>query len=108
MKKYEKKIRFEISKNQDFIEYSETGISYLREISKIIKKNTGGILIIDYGYLDDKMKNTLQAVSKHNYSNILENIGNSDITHNVNFKLFQKITKDIGGLKNNLTTQRGF
>ena len=54
------------------------------------------------------MKNTLQAVTKHNYSNILENIGNSDITHNINFKLFQKIIKHIGGLKGDLTTQRKF
>ncbi len=108
MKNYEKKIKFEISKNQSFIEYSESGINYLREISKIIRKNSGGILIIDYGYFEDKMKNTLQAVSKHKYSNILENIGNSDITHNINFKLFQKIIKNIGGLKNNLTTQGEF
>ncbi len=108
MKKYEKKINFKISENQNFIEYSELGINYLKEVSKIIKKFTGGILIIDYGYFDDKMKNTLQAISKHKYSNILENIGNSDITHNINFKLFQKITKQLGGLKNNLTTQKKF
>ncbi len=108
MKEYEKKINFKISDNQNFIEYSEAGIKYLREISKIIKKYSGGILIIDYGYFENKMKNTLQAISKHNYSNILENIGNSDITHNINFRLFQKIIKHVGGLKNNLTTQREF
>ena len=36
------------------------------------------------------MQNTLQAVNNHKYSNILENIGESDITYNVNFNLFQK------------------
>ena len=108
MKDYEKKIKLKISKNQKFIEYSEAGVEYLREISKIIKKETGGILIIDYGYFGNKMKNTLQAIYKHKYSNILENISNSDITHNVNFKLFHEIIKSIGGLKNNLTTQREF
>jgi len=108
MKNYEKKIRFNISKNQKFIEYSEPGINYLREISKIIKKNSGGILIIDYGYIENKMKNTLQAISKHKYSDILEKIGNADITHNINFKLFQKIIKHMGGLRYNLTTQKKF
>ncbi len=93
MKNYEKKIKLKISKNQNFIEYSEVGINYLKKISKIIKANSGGILIIDYGYSKKKMKNTLQAISKHKYSNILKNIGNSDITHNINFKLFQEITK---------------
>jgi len=108
MKNYEKKINFEISKNQNFIEYSELGINYLREISKIIKKNSGGMLVIDYGYFENKMKNTLQAVTKHKYTNVLENIGNSDITHNINFKLFQKIVNQLGGLKNFLTTQKEF
>ena len=108
MNNFEKKIKFKISKNQNFIEYSHTGINYLKDISKIIKKNKGGLLIIDYGYLDKKMKNTLQAVSKHKYSNILKNIGKSDITYNINFNLLKKIIIQIGGLKDDLTTQRNF
>ena len=108
MKNYEKKINFKISKNQNFIEYSEVGINYLKKISKIIKINSGGILIIDYGYFEKKMKNTLQAIFKHQYSNILKNICNSDITHNINFKLFQKVVKNLGGLEINLTTQKKF
>jgi cyclopropane-fatty-acyl-phospholipid synthase len=54
------------------------------------------------------MKNTLQAVSNHKFANILENIGNVDITHNVNFDLFKKFTKKLGGLESSLTTQRDF
>ena len=46
------------------------------------------MLIIDYGYLDSKMHETLQAVKNHKYSNILEDIGNSDITYNINFNHF--------------------
>ena len=108
IKKIEKKIDFEISKNQNFIEYSEIGLMYLKNISKIIKKNTGGILIIDYGFTDGKMKNTLQSVSNHKFANILENIGNVDITHKINFKLFENFAKKIGGLTNFLTTQKKF
>ena len=108
MKNFEKKINFRISENQNFIEYSEIGINYLKKISKIIKKNSGGILLVDYGYSEKKMKNTLQAIYKHRFSNVLENIGNSDITHNINFNLFQKFIKQFNGLKNNLTTQKEF
>ena len=108
IKKIEKKIDFEISKNQNFIEYSEIGLIYLKNIFKIIKKNTGGILIIDYGFTDGKMKNTLQSVSNHKFANILENIGNVDITHKINFKLFENFAKKIGGLTNILTTQKKF
>jgi len=108
MKKFEKKINYGISKNQNFIEYSEVGLRYLKNIAKLIKKNTGGLLLIDYGYSEKKMKNTLQTISNHKFSNILEGIGNSDITHNINFNLFKNIIKQIGGLKNNLTTQKEF
>ena len=108
IKKFEKKIDFKISKNQDFIEFSEMGLDYLAKISKFIKKNSGGLLLIDYGYTDKKMKNTLQAISNHKFANILDDIGNVDITHNISFELFRKFTNQMGGLKNNITTQKKF
>ncbi len=108
IKKIENKIKFKISNNQSFIEYSELGLSYLRKIAKIIKKNAGGLLLIDYGYNNKKMKNTLQAVSNHKFANILDDFGNVDITHKINFNLFKEIINQMGGLKNNLTTQKNF
>ena len=108
IKKVEKKINFRVSRNQEFIELSEKGLEYLKIISKMIKKNTGGLLLVDYGYTDKKMKNTLQAISNHKFANILENIGNVDITHNLNFNFFKRFIKQIGGLNSNLTTQKKF
>ncbi len=108
IKKIEKKINFKISHNQNFIEYSELGLKYIKDISKIIKKNTGGILLIDYGYTQQKMKNTLQAVSNHKFVNILDNIGGADITHNINFNLFKRFVNQFQGLKSNLATQKKF
>tara|TARA_B100001057_G_scaffold101975_1_gene99101 strand:+ start:285 stop:1331 length:1047 start_codon:yes stop_codon:yes gene_type:complete len=108
MKKFEKKINYNISKNQNFIEYSLQGLKYLKDITEFIKINNGGILIIDYGYLEKKMKNTLRAISNHQYSNVLHNIGKTDITHNINFYLFKKLTQQLGGVENMITTQRNF
>ena len=108
IKKIEKKLNFKLSKNQNFVEYSELGLNYLKEISEIIKKNTGGLLVIDYGYTDKKMKNTLQAVSNHKFANILSKVGKVDITHNISFELFKKFTNQMGSLENNLTTQKEF
>jgi len=107
-RKIEKKINYKIFQNQNFVEYSELGLNYLKEISKIIKMNTGGLLLIDYGYDEKKMKNTLKAVSNHKFANILDNIGNVDITHNINFDFFKKFTKKMGGLENHLTSQKKF
>ena len=64
IKKLEKKIKFKISSKQNFIEYSSLSLEYLKNIANKIILNDGGILIVDYGYSDKKMKNTLQAVSK--------------------------------------------
>ena len=108
IKKIEKKLNFEISKKQKFIEYSELGFDYLKKISQIIKKNKGGLLMIDYGYTEKKMKNTLQAISNHKFANILYNFSNVDITHNINFDVFKRFLKQLGGLEINLTTQRNF
>ena len=108
MKKFEKEINYNISKDQKFIEYSLDGINYLKKISKIVKKNNGGLLLIDYGYMEKKMKNTLKSISNHKHSSVLKNIGKSDITHNINFFLFKKIINQLGGLKNLTTTQGSF
>ena len=49
-------MNFNISKNQNFIEYSELSLNYLINISKFIKINKGGLLLIDYGYTNRKMR----------------------------------------------------
>ena len=104
----EQKLNFEISKEQNVIEYSPDAFKYLKTIADTIEKNEGGILIIDYGYLNSKMQDTLQAVNNHKYSNILEKIGESDITYNINFNLFQKFINQYKNLDNLVTTQKKF
>ena len=108
IKQIEKKFHFKISDNQKFIEYSPLGLRYLQDIGKIIKKNNGGLLIIDYGYNKEKMRDTLQAICKQKYSNILENIGTSDITYNINFRLIKKIFQNSTQLNTKFTTQKKF
>ena len=108
IKKIEKKLGFKISYNQKFFEYSPLGYIYLKQIIKFIKKNNGGLLIIDYGYDKEKMKDTLQTIYKQKYSNIFKNIGNSDITHNINFHLIKKIVKKNKLMSTDFTTQKKF
>ena len=108
IKKLEQNLNFKISKNQNIIEYSPETFKYLKTICKIIQKNSGGILIIDYGYLNSKMHETLQAINNHKYSNVLEDIGDSDITYNINFNLFQKFTNQFYNLNSIITNQKKF
>ena len=108
IKSIEKKLDFKISDNQNFIEYSPLGLKYLKDIGKFIQKNNGGLLIIDYGNDNEKMRDTLQAISEKKYSNVLENIGKSDITYNINFHLIKKIVQNSKKLNTNFTTQKKF
>ena len=108
MQKFEKEIKFKISYKQTFIEYSPLATKYLQTIINKIKLNNGGILIIDYAYLEKEMKNTLQAVSKHKYCDVLKGFGNSDITYNLSFDLINKIIKKIGDCSSLSTTQKKF
>ena len=108
IKKLEKKIKFKISSNQKFIEYSPISLKFLKHITNKIKFNDGGILIIDYGYTDKEMKNTIQAVSKHKYADDLKNYGNSDITYNLSFSLINQIIKKLGSFVQITTTQKKF
>jgi len=104
----EKNLEFEISKKQNIIEYSPKTFRYLKEICSIIQKNDGGILIIDYGYLNSKMHETLQAINNHKYSSVLDNIGDSYITYNINFNLFQKFVSQFNKLDSIITNQKKF
>jgi NADH dehydrogenase [ubiquinone] 1 alpha subcomplex assembly factor 7 len=108
MQKFEKEIKFNISYKQNFIEYSPLSTKYLKTIMRKIKSNNGGILIIDYAYLDNEMKNTLQAVSKHKYFDVLKGFRNSDITYNLSFNLIQRIVKKFGPCSTLSTTQKKF
>jgi len=108
MKKFEKEINLNISYKQNFIEYSPLAAKYLKTIIKKIKLNNGGILIIDYAYVEKEMKNTLQAVFEHKYCDVLKNYRKSDITYNLSFNLINKIIKNLGPSISLSTTQRGF
>ena len=108
IKKIEKRLKFQISTGQNFIEYSPLVLEYLKNITNKIKLNDGGILIIDYGYFEKKIKNTIQAVSKHKYANVLKSFGNSDITYNLSFHLISQMIKKMGFFFQIMTTQKEF
>tara|TARA_B100002003_G_scaffold42148_1_gene37559 strand:+ start:2152 stop:3198 length:1047 start_codon:yes stop_codon:yes gene_type:complete len=108
IKNLEKKIEINLSKNQKIIEFSPLTYDYLNIISKKINTFQGGLLIVDYGYLQKKMKDSLQSIYKHNFNNVLDNFGKSDITYNLNFFLLKKIVKKLNLKVVGLTSQRNF
>ena len=80
-------------KNNNFIEFPKLGFGELNGVLDKISELSGGILLIDYGYLNLKNKNTLQAISKNrkiDINNLHKYLGNADITYLVNFDLLKE------------------
>ena len=76
-----------------FIEYPKQGFNELDKIVRKISKLSGGILLIDYGYLDSFNGSTLQAIMKNRkikFERLVENLGKADITYLVNFNLLKE------------------
>jgi SAM-dependent MidA family methyltransferase len=102
-----------IHKNQkiiqnDILEIPFFGINILDEISKIMKNNKSIFLTFDYGFLDDQNTSTLQGIfNGSKCGNILENVGEMDITHLVSFTIFTKFFQR-NSLQVQLQTQKEF
>ena len=113
LKKADSKIKIDLKKynllkNQSFIEYPKQGLAELDLIINKIKKLNGGLLLIDYGFLKQKNKNTLQSVKNHKSNMIFDNVGSADITSLVNFSLIKKYLRKKGLKVNNIVTQEFF
>jgi NADH dehydrogenase [ubiquinone] 1 alpha subcomplex assembly factor 7 len=96
----------EISQGSIF-EYSFAAVNFMQELANYLKSNSGLALIFDYGYIKNKLVNSLQAVKNHQKSEIFKEIGSSDITALVNFAILEKTAKNCN-LNSSLITQREF
>ena len=108
IKEHEEKIGLNLSKNQKFIELSYDKINFLKRLSKHINRAKGGLLLIDYGYTNGKMFNSLQSVINHKKNNFLENKGDADISYLINFEILKKILIKNNLKVNGITTQGKF
>lgn len=65
-------------------------------IASQIQSSGGAALIIDYGYLEPAIGETLQAVSDHSFSDVLQNPGEQDLTAHVDFSSLAQAAQSAG------------
>ena len=93
------------TQNGDIIEVCYQAI----EIIKYLTKFKISLLVIDYGYEQRQdYISTLQAIKKHKFHSIFEDIGKADITAHVNFFALKKIALENNCEAIGSTTQRKF
>ena len=88
-------------------EHSPALENFISELFSYLKANKGIALLIDYGYEKNKFESTLQALKNHQYSNIFESLGESDLTALVNFKRLRDLAK-TQQIQSWLVTQKEF
>lgn len=68
-----------------------------RSIGRSLHAAGGAVLIIDYGYFSYGTGDTLQALRRHHYADVLGDIGETDLTFHVNFEALRQ-SFEVGGL----------
>ena len=67
------------------IEVCPTGQRLMSDIAQRLVREGGILLLIDYGYTQTSLGDSLQAVSRHNYVDPLNAPGEADLTAHVDF-----------------------
>jgi len=81
------------AKPGEIFELSPVSIAIMRQICSRI--STGGAaLIIDYGHPESATGDTLQAVSNHEFADILAAPGSADITAHVDFEMLARAARE--------------
>jgi len=106
--KIEQKFNINFGKNQKLIEFSADAYILMSKISKKINNSRSAFLIIDYGAIESRMKNSIQAIKNHKHVGIFDKPYLSDITYCPNFKLLKKIVISNNLFVNGITTQKKF
>ena len=84
--------KFQYNENE-ILEMSPQREKYFEKLCKFIKKNSGIIIVFDYGYYYPIKRSTLQSIINQNYAHILDNPGKQDITSWINFLTFREIAE---------------
>ncbi len=81
------------AQNDEVYEVSPARIRFIEDCLRIIKDDGGVALFIDYGHDKTHFGDTLQAVRKHEYTDILGGVGKTDITSHIDFESLSRIVK---------------
>ena len=74
----------------EITETCEPAVEIIKDISRNIGEHGGAAIIIDYGYIGGSRADTIQAIKSHKYHNILQDIGECDITAHVDFSALEE------------------
>ena len=84
------------------------GAEVMRQLAKVVGRQGGTILAIDYGYGQTQTGDTLQGVRRHAYADVLDAPGETDLSAHVDFGALGTVARQVGLATQPLTTQGRF
>jgi SAM-dependent MidA family methyltransferase len=78
------------------IEVGAIGQRLMMEIAARLVADGGALLVIDYGYLETSLGDSLQAVARHAYVDPLSEPGEADLTAHVDFAALARAARSQG------------
>ncbi len=80
----------------------------MQKLSKIVARQGGAILAIDYGYAKTRTGETLQAIRKHTFVDPLDAPGSADLSAHVDFGALSEAATTAGIVAHRVTGQGDF
>ncbi|MGH1375884.1 MAG: class I SAM-dependent methyltransferase [Alphaproteobacteria bacterium] len=96
------------TQSHQIYEIAPARCEFIKDACAHLSQSGGASLWIDYGYTTRHYGDTLQAVKNHEYSNVLCDVGQSDITAHVDFQALQGVVDEYDTLSTDDTTQGAF
>jgi NADH dehydrogenase [ubiquinone] 1 alpha subcomplex assembly factor 7 len=90
------------------IEVSAIAQRLMAEIAERIVADGGVLLVVDYGYAQTTLGESLQAVARHGYVDPLQSPGEADLTTHVDFAALKRAAKARGAKVQGPVTQGSF
>ncbi len=78
------------------VEVSPARVDLMRDITERAIHGPGAALVIDYGHLGTRPRDTLQAVAAHHGHEVLESPGGADLCAHVDFAVLRRTASECG------------
>jgi len=89
-------------------ETSPASIAVMKTLAARLAAQDGLALVIDYGYEGPAAGDTLQSLRHHTFTNVLEDVGEQDVTAHVDFTALKAAAESAGAAAHGPVTQHGF
>ena len=96
------------AQHNDLVEFSPARSMFWQQVCERVRAQGGAALFADYGYYQAGAGDSLQAVKGHEFVNVLQDVGDSDLSSHVDFGALVNVSVEAGVRVAEPTEQRDF